>query len=154
MIRLKRVLVPTDFSDFSASAVQFGCELAGRFDAELHLLNVVQNPLTHYPEQRALVPMDEFELELKAVARQQLEETPEPPWNKKLVIVRYVCVGSPYLEIVRYAKTNDIDLIVIATHGRSGFSHVLVGSVAERVVRKAPCPVMTVRDPDQRFVMP
>ena len=62
--------------------------------------------------------------------------------------------GAPFLEIIRYAKENDVDLIVLGTHGRSGLAHVLLGSVAERVVRKSPCPVLTVRHPEHEFVMP
>ena len=69
-------------------------------------------------------------------------------------MVRELRKGSPFLEIVRYAKDKNIDLIVLGTHGRSGLSHVLLGSVAERVVRKAPCPVLTVRHPEHEFVMP
>ncbi len=65
-----------------------------------------------------------------------------------------VLVGSPYLEIVRYAEAHDIDLIVLGTHGRGAISHALMGSVAEKIVRKAPCPVLTTRESDHEFVLP
>ncbi len=62
--------------------------------------------------------------------------------------------GRPFLELIRYARREQMDLIVMGTHGRAGLSHVLMGSVAEKVVRKSPCPVLTIRHPDQRFQMP
>jgi nucleotide-binding universal stress UspA family protein len=83
-----------------------------------------------------------------------LDQQPGSPWDEKHTVVRELRKGSPFLEIVRYAKDKNIDLIVLGTHGRSGLSHVLLGSVAERVVRKAPCPVLTVRHPEHEFVMP
>jgi len=63
-------------------------------------------------------------------------------------------VGSPFVEIVRYARTHDIDLVIMGTHGRGPIAHMLMGSTAERVVRKAPCPVLTVKHPEHEFVMP
>jgi nucleotide-binding universal stress UspA family protein len=71
-----------------------------------------------------------------------------------LSVVSDVALGRPFMEIIRYAKDNQMDLIVLGTHGRSGLRHVLLGSVAERVVRKAPCPVLTIRHPEHEFVMP
>ena len=69
-------------------------------------------------------------------------------------IVKVVRQGPPFLEIVRYAQEANIDLIVLGTHGRGGLAHMLLGSVAEKVVRKAPCPVLTVRHPEHEFVAP
>jgi nucleotide-binding universal stress UspA family protein len=93
-------------------------------------------------------------LELKAIAEKALAEIPDPAWAAGKSIVRVCRQGTPFLEIVRYAKEHEMDLIVLGTHGRSGLAHVLMGSVAERVVRKSPCPVLTVRPTEHQFVMP
>ena len=81
-------------------------------------------------------------------------ELPGPDWAGKCNVTREVLMGHPFVEIIRYAREQDVDCIVLGTHGRSGLSHLLLGSVAERVVRKAPCPVLTVRHPEHEFVMP
>ena len=75
-------------------------------------------------------------------------------WAEGKLVVRATAQGTPFLEIIRYAKEKDIDMIVMGTHGRSGLVHMLMGSVAEKVVRKAPCPVLTVRPEGHKFVMP
>ena len=154
MIRLKRILVPTDFSEFADQAMHFACDIACRFDSEVTLLNVIQNPLTLYPEERALFNVEEYESDLKQAAESQLEKLPGDESFKHINIVRLVRTGTPFLEIIRFAKSNSTDLIVMGTHGRTGVAHLLIGSVAEKVVRKAPCPVLTVRNQDHEFVMP
>ena len=78
----------------------------------------------------------------------------DPQWAAGRKVVHAVVEGSPKVEIVRYARQHDVDVIVLATHGRSGLAHVIIGSVAECVVRAAPCPVLTVRPEGHQFVMP
>ncbi len=156
MIKLDKVLVPTDFSDYSKCAITYGCALAARFDSELHLLNVVQDPAVYVPEP-TLIAMEAVEEQIKQLhddAMKSLATLPKDDLVTNKPIVREVLHGAPFVEIVRYAREKDIDLIVIGTHGRSGLKHVLLGSVAERVVRKAPCPVLTVRPDAHHFVMP
>jgi nucleotide-binding universal stress UspA family protein len=92
--------------------------------------------------------------ELKTSAERSLAQAIDPQWAKGKTIVRSTEWGTPFVEIVRYAKEHDIDLIVLGTHGRTGLKHVLLGSVAENVVRKASCPVLTVRPSGHKFVMP
>lgn len=92
--------------------------------------------------------------ELQEASQKALDELPDPDWVDGVSVVREIRVGTPFVEIVRYAKSSDVDLIVIGTHGRSGLAHVLLGSTAERVVRKAPCPVLSVRPEGHDFVMP
>ena len=75
-------------------------------------------------------------------------------WEEAHQVVHATGDGPPFLEIIRYAKSNDIDLIIMATHGRTGLAHIMIGSVVEKVVRKAPCPVLTVRPSGHQFVMP
>jgi nucleotide-binding universal stress UspA family protein len=155
MITLKRVLVPTDLSDFSKHALRYGCEFALRFGAELHLLNVAQDVVAMVPEPGMAFPAPgEYVQELKEASARALQELPDPAWLRGVPVVREVRVGTPFVEIVRYARETDIDLIVIGTHGRSGLAHVLLGSTAEKVVRKAHCPVLTVRPEGHGFVMP
>ncbi len=150
MIKLDRILIPTDFSDCSERARTYACELAKRFTAELHLLHVVV-PLP-IPVHMSTVP--EELLEPEESARQALESWNDPAYEAARKVVRTIVTGTPFIEIVRYARENQIDLIVVGTHGRSGLMHSLIGSVAERVVRKASCPVLTVRPEGHQFVMP
>ncbi|MEZ5943733.1 MAG: universal stress protein [Planctomycetaceae bacterium] len=155
MIRLQKILVPTDFSDFSNHAVRYGCEFAKRFNAELHLVSVVEDVYPLVPESGMLLPTAANYLnELKTAAEQTLATRPDSAWVEGVSVKREVLIGTAFLEIIRYAKDEDIDLIVIGTHGRTGLVHVLMGSVAEKVVRKAPCPVLTVRPEGHDFVMP
>jgi nucleotide-binding universal stress UspA family protein len=155
MIKLERILVPTDLSEFSHHAVRYGCEFANRFDAELHLLNVVQDVVALVPEPGMAFPAPgEYMAELRDASRAELDKLPESGWLTDGRLIREVRVGTPFVEIVRYARDQNCDLIVIGTHGRTGLAHVLLGSTAEKVVRKAPCPVLTVRPEGHTFVMP
>ena len=155
MISLKKILLPTDFSEYSEAARDFACSLVEKFGAELHLLHVLQDLVAMAPEPgMAFPPPGDYMQELEASARQALEKRPGESLSGDHTVVREVRHGSPFLEIIRYAKDNDIDLIVMGTHGRSGLAHVLLGSVAEKVVRKSPCPVLTVRPEAHKFEMP
>jgi nucleotide-binding universal stress UspA family protein len=155
MIKLQRILLPTDFSEHSAAARVYACEFAQQFGAELHLLHVIQDLAPLVPEPgAALAPPVDYLRELELNANAMLERAVDPNWAAGKTIVRAVRQGPPFLEIIRYAKETNIDLIVLGTHGRGGLAHMLLGSVAEKVVRKAPCPVLTVRHPEHEFVEP
>jgi universal stress protein A len=147
MIKLDRILVPSDFSEFSRPAMLYGCAMAARFGAELHLLHIVPDPAMLVPEAAAFsVEMMEAQSEsLLKDAEKALEKLPPDGWENEKPVVRNARVGVAFMEIIDYAREESIDLIVIGTHGRSGLMHVLMGSVAERIVRKAPCPVLTVK---------
>ena len=154
MIRLNRVLVPTDFSEFSRLAVTYACAMAERFGAQLHVLHVVPDPAMLVPE-AAVFSVESMQAQsdrLVTDAQKLLRQIPEGSQGSQPVI-RDVRVGAAFLEIIDYAKSQDIDLIVIGTHGRSGLSHILMGSVAERVVRAAPCPVLSVKPSGHQFVI-
>ena len=155
MIQLSRILLPTDFSEQSHGAAAYACSFAEKFGAELHLLHVVQDLVTMVPEPGlAYPPPANYTAELVAAAEQALARLPDPSLTANLSVVRTTRQGAPFVEIIRYARDNNVDLIVMGTHGRSGLAHVLLGSVAERVVRKAPCPVLTVRPAGHEFQMP
>lgn len=151
MISLKTILVPSDFSECSDEALRYGLELARRFDASLHLLHVVQDPVTQpWAAEGFSAPLFEVVEQWQRQAEARLRAS-VPDADRHRVTVASV-VATPYAEILAYAAANDVDLIVMGTHGRSGVSHMLLGSIAERVVRRAPCPVLTVRRPQHGFV--
>ena len=151
MINLKRILVPSDFSECSDAAVRYGLELARKFGARLHLLHVIQDPATQpWAADGFAVPLLEAVDQWQKDAKVRLEHAIPP---EDLVNAVVTCtIASPCAEILRYAAANGIDLIVMGTHGRGGVSHMLLGSIAEKVVRRAPCPVLTVRQPEHEFV--
>ena len=155
MIDLKRILAPTDFSEYSKPALEYACGFAEQFGSELHLVHVLQDLVAMVPEPgMAFPPPGAYLQELKETAERTLTIIPQPRWAAGRSIVRATRQGTPFLEIIRYAKELEVDLIVIGTHGRTGLSHMLMGSVAEKVVRKAPCPVLTVRPSGHQFTMP
>ena len=154
MIALKHILVPTDFSEASYSAMKYGRALAESFGSSLHVLHVIEDPVLYAPTSEGYVPYVDLQEEMEKSAREWLNkvltDADRERFHARLVTKR----GSPFVEIVRYAKGENVDLIVMGTHGRGPIAHMLLGSVAEKVVRKAPCPVLTVRHPEHEFVMP
>jgi nucleotide-binding universal stress UspA family protein len=153
MIVLKNLMVATDFSDASEVALKYGRALSEAFGGALHVLHVVEDVVTaaFMPEVYVATLPGIYE-EMDKAARERLthlfSDEDRERLNPRLVLRR----GTAFAEITDYATANSIDLIVIGTHGRSGFAHMMMGSVAEKVVRKAPCPVLTVRHPEREFV--
>jgi universal stress protein A len=147
VIEIKSILAPTDFSAHSEQAVRYACRLAERLGSELHLLHVLSDILPAGPDP-LLMPVlpAQFYKENEDRAQETLDRSLDASWGKPAAVVRAVKWGSPVESIVSYADDHRIELIIIATHGRTGLSHVLLGSVAERIVREAPCPVLTIRD--------
>jgi nucleotide-binding universal stress UspA family protein len=151
MIALKNILVPSDFSECSAAALRYGLELARVFDARVHLIHVVQDPYTQ-PWAAEAFPVaigDLLQQWQEESAKRLAESVPEADRHR---VTSLCMVAQPVGEILRYATANDIDLIVMGTHGRGAMAHMLLGSVAERVVRRAPCPVLTVHQGEHDFV--
>jgi universal stress protein A len=135
------IIVPTDFSYTSDAALGYARMLAARFGASLHLLHVVDEPGS-WSEVYAAIP--EIRLRLSADAARRLEAM--AACLRPLQATSAVVCGAPVPTIVKVAESKGADLIVMGTHGRRGVGHLLLGSVAERVVRLAPCPVLTVRE--------
>ena len=154
MIELKRILVPTDFSDFSAEALRYGCALAEKFESELHLFHVLEVHPSGVPGFGGGLALTTYIKESKEAAEKSMSKLLGAEWEQGRQVVRATAEGSPFVEIIRYAKENDIDLVVMGTHGRSALSQMLIGGVAEKVVRKSPCAVLTVRPSQHQFVMP
>jgi nucleotide-binding universal stress UspA family protein len=146
MVSIKKILVPTDFSECSDAAVKYGRAMAETFGATLHLLHIVQDPYTQpWAAEAFPAPLGDMLAQWREQARVRLQGL--LPEGERANVMVAVEVGSPFQEIVRYAEDQGIDLIVIGTHGRGPIGHMLLGSVAEKVVRKATCPVLTVRHP-------
>jgi nucleotide-binding universal stress UspA family protein len=145
---IRSILAPTDFSHHAEGAVRYACGLAEKFGATLHLLHVLPDVIVPVGPDPALITSvpPEYYAETQAQSREALTQVVAPDWPQPQQIVHEVDWGDPVEGIVRYATERGIDLIVLATHGRTGLSHVLLGSVAERIVREAPCPVLTIRD--------
>lgn len=154
-IEVNKICVPTDFSDAADHAMVYGATLADRFGAQLHLLHVVDDMGAVMVEGGAwLGAWEDVRRSMKEAALGKLADRPQVPWRNTLQVVRAVRSGVPYQEIRSYADSEGIDLLILGTHGRTGIRHFLLGSVAERVVRVAPCPVLTVRHPEHEFVVP
>lgn len=155
MISLKRILYPTDFSEFSLHALAYARSFAESYDAELHVLHVVDEASLYWmamgPNSLPIGPCTE---ELIQVAQKEMSDFLDEHLAENKHVKTEVVLGRPFSEIIRYARESNIELIVLCTHGRSGLQHALLGSVTEKVVRKAPCPVLTVRHPGHDFVMP
>lgn len=143
MIRIKKILVPTDFSECSEAAMRYGFELAHAFDAVVHLLHVVEDPsTTPWAAEGFPLAIGDILTQFQEEARERLASVPGSDRGRVVVSCP---IAAPLSEILRYATDESIDLIVMGTHGRGVIAHALIGSVAERVVRRAPCPVLTVR---------
>jgi universal stress protein A len=141
MISWNRILVPTDLSEASASAVREGVSLARTFGAHMMLLYVGDGPAT---ESATDFPLG-LDAEIPDADRERLIQLLTPFDQDQLHPELVVCAGAAAQEIVRCAQDREVDLIVMGTHGRSGVKHMLLGSVAEKVIRTAPCPVLVVR---------
>ena len=137
MLRFRRIVCPVDFDQNSLMALRTASELAQERGATVRVLHVVPTPAG--PE--VALPFGKLETE----ARAKLEKLARREIGAKADYEVEVMIGDPKIEILQLAKRLRADLIVMATHGRKGFRHIVLGSVAEAVVREAPCPVLTVR---------
>lgn len=156
MIKMQRILYPTDFSDLATHAVGYASSFADAFNAEIHMLHVVDEAYQYWmamgPDSLPVGPtVDEI---LQSAKEQMSRWKTEQFASARRPVVAEVTIGRPFFEIINYAKTREIDLIIMGTHGRGGLTHVLMGSVTEKVVRKSPVPVLTVRSPTHKFEMP
>jgi nucleotide-binding universal stress UspA family protein len=153
MLSVQRILLATDFSTCSEPAVAYAVMVAKKFGAAVHVLNVFDIEVPVMSEGLNYLPLNYFQ-ELEKHVAEQTAQVIRGDDADKLAVTTAVRRGVPFLEIIRYAREEKIDLIVIGTHGRGMLAHVLMGNVAEKVVRMAPCPVLTVRHPQHQFAMP
>ena len=155
MILLKKILVATDFGEASDSALNYGRDLARTYGAKLHVLHVAENLFARYRDDGSMVVLPQMQTDVENAARKRLEGLVTDEDRTMLQASPVVITALRTAEaIVEYAKAHTVDIIVMGTHGRRALSHLLMGSVAERVVRMAPCPVLTVRHPEHEFLAP
>jgi len=152
-VNIKKILYPTDFSTYSLAALPFAVDMAKRYGAELHCVHILDTGYEFFSEGGYLettvtktpIPIEEL--------RKSAEEQMSTMIHKYLAsaensVVRQVIMGTPSVEIINYAEQENIDLIVIGTHGRSALASMLMGSVTEKVLHKALCPVLAVKHPE------
>ena len=152
---IRRILIPTDFSPPARQAEHYAVALAQKFAAELHIVHVVEDPAlpVHGSRYSWAVPDDILPRLLEKAEHDLKLAVPTADVNMiSQSLVRKIKVGHPVNSIIEYATENQIDLIVIGTHGRSGLTHLLLGSSAEKLVRLATCPVLTVHPSGHQFV--
>lgn len=156
MIKLEHVLVATDFSEPSQTAMEYGRTLARTFGATLHVIHIVENVfLRTAAGEFGVAEAGAVMQSLEDAARKQLENAVTEDDRRELgARTALLSANSAPIGIVSYAKEQGISVIVIGTHGRGALSKLLMGSVAERVVRTAPCPVLTVHYPEREFLVP
>jgi nucleotide-binding universal stress UspA family protein len=148
VITIRAVLAPTDFSHHAERAVRFACELAEKFGATLHLLHVLPEviaPVGPDPSLVTALPAEYYQ-DAEQDSLKALSKVVDSTWSCPAKVETAVLWGDAVDGITSYAKDHAIDMIVVATHGRTGLSHVLLGSVAERIVRESTCPVLSIRD--------
>ncbi|MFC1815297.1 universal stress protein [Thermodesulfobacteriota bacterium] len=152
-MEIKKILCPTDFSDISKNAIDWAVSLASPYHAKLWIMHAVDqlHGFEHY--QILVLTPQEIAEKMDAHAKTELSKIANKI-KKDITVETVVKQGKAFVEIIKTAKAQDIDLIVMGSHGRTGLSQVLLGSVAERVSRKAPCPVLIVREKDKLFEMP
>ncbi len=147
---INNIMVPIDFSDYSKSALKYATQFAKQFNAKIFLIYVVEPMI--YPADFSMgqVAIPSSDIDLTTRAEEELKRLALEIDND-LVVDTLIRTGKPFVEINDAAGENNIDLIIIATHGHTGVEHLLFGSTAEKVVRKAPCPVLTLREPIKGF---
>jgi nucleotide-binding universal stress UspA family protein len=149
MPKIAKILVPTDFSEPSDLALEYARALAEQFGASLHLLHVLEDPFAAgaWSGEVYVADAPQLRASLRLEASRRLEGALPPADRARLNVTTQVMAGSPAPAIRDVADDGGFDLIVMGTHGRSGMAHLLLGSVAEKLVRTAPCAVLTIRGP-------
>jgi nucleotide-binding universal stress UspA family protein len=145
MNTFKHILVPTDFSPSSEAAIDAAIDLAQRFDAKVTLVHVWQLPI--YPYMEAMMNIAALTSEVERGAAEALEKQAQQVRGRFPSVQSVLQMGLPWQAILELVKAQQVDLVVMGTNGRRGFEHLMLGSVAEKVVRLSPVPVLTVRGP-------
>jgi universal stress protein A len=153
MIAIQKVMVATDFGEAADTALRYGRALAGRFGATLHVVHVVETSYVGVGVETYVPLLPDVDGELEESARRRLNSLIESAGNGPHTVPVVLPSSVPSVAIINYAREHNIDLIVMGTHGRGSLAHLVMGSVAERVVREAPCPVLTIKQSERALVM-
>ncbi|MCF6148562.1 MAG: universal stress protein [Candidatus Kuenenia sp.] len=154
MITVKKILFPTDFSPCAKHALTYALSLATLFKAKLYIIHVIPKMNIPISAGGVMYPTLKIYKDMEENAKKKMHHLIPKRFLDQIEVENIIVRGTPYVEITKNAKKYNIDIITIATHGRTGISHTLIGSVAEKVVRKAPCPVLTIKHPEHEFVIP
>ena len=149
---IKRILVPTDFSETAKHALSYGVSFGKEYEAEVLLLHVVETLAVGYASDVFPVPMAEVFDEIAGYAKTEIGKLAAEIKGKGVAVREMVVQGKPSAEIVRIALEEQVDIIVVGTHGKGMLDQALFGSTAERVIRRAPCPVLTCRLHEHEFI--
>lgn len=150
-----KILCPVDFSESSRYALGYAVSLARLYRAHLELYHVLELPVYSVPGDSAMTSVSlEFLKDVENACAKRLGEMVDEIRRELPDAVSSLESGEPFHAILRKSQKEKFDLIVMGTHGRTGLSHMLIGSVAEKVVRKSACPVLTIKHPEHEFVMP
>lgn len=151
MYSVKNILVPIDFSDFSKNALRYSVNYAEHFKAKIFLIYVVEPAI--YPADFSMgqVSIPSLDIDMTTRAHEELVKLVETEVATHVESEIIIKSGKPFMGIIETASEKDVDLIIISTHGHTGVEHLLFGSTAEKVVRKAPCPVLSLREPLKGF---
>ena len=149
MIEIQKILVPTDFSEYSQHAVKYAVALAQSFKAKLYVVHVWEQSIVAAPTETFHT---EIWLEAEKSEKERLNQVTQGLRTEGVDAEPVFVSGTAYIEIVKTAKELDVDLTTLATHGRTGLSHLVFGSTAEKIIRLAPCPVLVVKHPEHEFV--
>lgn len=145
-MNVKNILVPVDYSHSGDAAMAYAVSLAKEYEAEIHLVHVYEQPFAYVDGGFASAPLPEVNpVDMESEKAKLNEVNP----GAGIEFRREFIVGSPADELVNYAKEHAIDMVVMGTHGRTGLGRLLMGSVAEAVVRRSPCPVLTIKQPEK-----
>lgn len=143
----EKILLPVDFSDYSELACEYALTLGRMFGSSVQVLHVINEPVDLRGFYVPHLSFEQLEKEIETGASKMLEAFCQNHLKDYTTFETMVVTGVPYEEIIRTATEQESSLIVIGTHGRTGLDHLIFGSTAERVVRSAPCPVLTIRLP-------
>ncbi len=154
MIKIERILFPTDFSTCAKHALKYALDFAAERGAQLYILHVIPKLNIPVGTGGLAFPVSKLYDDMEREAKKNIHHLVPKRFLEKIKVENIIVRGTPFQEIIKAARKYDIDLITIATHGRTGLSHALLGSTAEKVVRTAPCPVLCVKYPEREFVQP
>jgi nucleotide-binding universal stress UspA family protein len=154
MISIDRILVTTDFSEYSYYSFPYAIEFAQKFNARLYLLHVIEPIMTPADFAWGNYNIAEIEQRTENYVTESLKKIVEEKFPEDMEVEILIRHGRSFKEIIEACRENGVHLLIMSTHGLGGLSHLIFGSTSEKVVRKSPCPVLTIRHPEHKFEMP